>query len=154
LPARADARTRLVRDAPLRPGGADPRRGHGRTPARPGPGLPPAPAPSPLAPAALSWAGGAVRPETPLQPSPEQQALIDARRADPAGSLRVLAFASSGKTTVLRLLAGADPSPALYLAYNKSAQTEGRITRLKLLKRQMYGGAGLDLLRRRMLLAA
>jgi transposase len=32
--------------------------------------------------------------------------------------------------------------------------TEGQITRLKLLKRQMYGRAGLDLLRRRMLLAA
>ena len=35
-----------------------------------------------------------------------------------------------------------------------NGQTEGRITRLKLLKRQMYGRAGLDLLRRRMLLAA
>ena len=35
-----------------------------------------------------------------------------------------------------------------------NGQTEGRITRLELLKRQMYGRAGLDLLRRRMLLAA
>ena len=35
-----------------------------------------------------------------------------------------------------------------------NGQTEGGITRLKLLKRQMYGRAGLDLLRRRMLLAA
>jgi transposase len=35
-----------------------------------------------------------------------------------------------------------------------NGQTEGRITRLKLLKRQMYGRADLDLLRRRMLLAA
>jgi transposase len=35
-----------------------------------------------------------------------------------------------------------------------NGQTEGRITRLKLPKRQMYGRAGLDLLRRRMLLAA
>ena len=52
-----------------------------------------------------------MRPETPLQPSPEQLALIDARRADPAGSLRVLAFAGAGKTTALRLLAEADPSP-------------------------------------------
>src|SRR3954452_24887811 len=76
--------------------------------------------------AALSWAGGAVRPETPLQPSPEQLTLIDARRADPAGSLRVLAFAGSGKTTALRLLAEADPSPALYLAYNKAAQLQAR----------------------------
>src|SRR4051794_27014841 len=72
--------------------------------------------------AALSWGGGAVPPETSLQPSPEQLALIDARRADPAGSRRVLAFAGSGKTTALRLLAGADPSPALYLAYDKAAQ--------------------------------
>ena len=65
-------------------------------------------------------------PETSLQPSPEQLALIDARRADPAGSLRVLAFAGSGKTTALRLLAGADPSPALYLAYNKAAQLQAQ----------------------------
>src|SRR6185503_8486592 len=79
--------------------------------------------PSPWRPlrAALSWAGGAVPPETSLQPSPEQLALIDARRGDPAGSLRVLAFAGAGKTTALRLLAEADPSPALYLAYNKAA---------------------------------
>src|SRR4051794_34935521 len=76
--------------------------------------------------AALSWAGGAVRPETPLQPSPEQRALVDARRADPAGSLRVLAFAGAGKTTALRLLAEADPSPALYLAYNKAAQLQAQ----------------------------
>src|SRR3954464_13118333 len=69
-------------------------------------------------------ADGAVPPETPLQPSPEQLTLIDARRSDPAGSLRVLAFAGSGKTTALRLLARADPSPALYLAYNKAAQLE------------------------------
>ena len=35
-----------------------------------------------------------------------------------------------------------------------SGQAEGQITRLKLLKRQMYGRAGFDLLRRRALLAA
>jgi transposase len=35
-----------------------------------------------------------------------------------------------------------------------SGQAEGQITRLKLLKRQMYGRAGFDLLRRRVLLAA
>ena len=60
--------------------------------------------------------------ESSLQPSPEQDAIIAARRADPAGSLRVVAFAGSGKTTALRLLALADPTPALYLAYNKSTQ--------------------------------
>ncbi len=35
-----------------------------------------------------------------------------------------------------------------------NGQAEGQITRLKLLKRQMYGRAGLDLLRHRALLAA
>ena len=35
-----------------------------------------------------------------------------------------------------------------------NGQTEGQVTRLKLLKRQMYGRAGFDLLRRRTLLAA
>jgi hypothetical protein len=34
----------------------------------------------------------------------------------------VVAFAGSGKTTALRLLALADRTPALYLAYNKSTQ--------------------------------
>ena len=57
-----------------------------------------------------------------LQPSPEQDAIVAARRADPQGSLRVLAFAGTGKTTALQLLAEADPTPGLYLAYNKAAQ--------------------------------
>jgi len=35
-----------------------------------------------------------------------------------------------------------------------SGQTEGQINRLKLLKRQMYGRASLDLLKRRFLQAA
>jgi transposase len=35
-----------------------------------------------------------------------------------------------------------------------NGQTEGQITKLKLLKRRMYGRANLDLLQRRMLLAA
>jgi len=35
-----------------------------------------------------------------------------------------------------------------------SGQAEGQINRLKLIKRQSYGRAGLDLLRRRMVLAA
>src|SRR4051794_26085541 len=105
--------------------------GSGRRRDRGGRGFPPPlarPAPFPWRPprAALSWAGGAVRPETPLQPSPEQRALVDARRADPTGSLRVLAFAGAGKTTALRLLAEADPSPALYLAYNKAAQLQAQ----------------------------
>ncbi len=60
--------------------------------------------------------------ETFLEPSPEQDAIIAARRADPGGSLRVVAFAGSGKTTALRLLTEADATPALYIAYNKSTQ--------------------------------
>src|SRR3954447_16192455 len=71
-------------------------------------------------------AGGTVPPETPLQPSLEQDAIVAARRADPQGSLRVLAFAGTGKTTALQLLAQADPPPGLYLAYNKAAQLAAR----------------------------
>src|SRR5512132_3474433 len=59
-------------------------------------------------PAAYLGASGTMPLETSLQPSPEQQAIIAARCADPGGSLRVLAFAGSGKTTALRLLAEAD----------------------------------------------
>jgi ABC-type phosphonate transport system ATPase subunit len=64
--------------------------------------------------------------ETSLQPNPEQQAIIAARRADPGGSLRVVAFAGSGKTTALRLLAETDTTPALYLAYKKSTHLEAQ----------------------------
>ena len=72
-------------------------------------------------------ADGTAAVEAPLQPSPEQHALIDARRADPAGPSRVLAFAGAGKTTALRLPAEADPSPALCLGYNpcRSASSQG-----------------------------
>jgi len=42
---------------------------------------------------------------------------------------------------------------ALTLPYS-SAQAEGQISKLKLIKRQMYGRANFDLLRRRVLLAA
>jgi transposase len=35
-----------------------------------------------------------------------------------------------------------------------NGQTEGQVNRLKLLKRQMFGRAGFDLLRRRLLLAS
>ena len=40
---------------------------------------------------------------------------------------------------------------ALELPYS-NGQTEGQVTRLKLLKRQMYGRASFDLLRKRLLL--
>jgi hypothetical protein len=58
-------------------------------------------------PAAYPGASGTVPPETSLQPTPEQDAILAARRADPRGSLRVVAFAGTGKTTTLRLLAEA-----------------------------------------------
>ena len=85
---------------------------------RPPPGAPCRPA--------YPGASSAALPEPSLQPSLEQDAIIAARRADPGGSLRVLAFAGSGKTTALRLLAEADPTPALYLAYNKATQREAQ----------------------------
>src|SRR3954462_8371358 len=71
-------------------------------------------------------AGGAAPQEPPLQPSLEQDAIVAPRRTDPQGSLRVLAFAGTGKTTALQLLAEADPTPGLYLAYNKAAQLAAR----------------------------
>jgi len=48
---------------------------------------------------------------------------------------------------------GAAVRAALTMPWS-SGQAEGQINRLKLLKRQMYGRANLDLLRRRTLLAA
>jgi transposase len=48
---------------------------------------------------------------------------------------------------------GATVRAALTLPWS-SGQAEGQITKLKLLKRTMYGRASFDLLRRRMLLAA
>ena len=75
---------------------------------------------------ALSWGQRRGFRESFLQPSPEQDAIIAARHVDPAGSLRVVAFAGTGKTTALKLLAEADPTPGLYIAYNKGAQLEAR----------------------------
>lgn len=48
---------------------------------------------------------------------------------------------------------GAEVRAALTTPWS-NGQTEGQITKLKLLKRQMYGRANFDLLRRRVLLAA
>ena len=64
--------------------------------------------------------------ETSLHPSPEQEAIIAARHADPNGSLRVVAFAGSGKTTALRLLALADSTPALYITHNNTGLSNSR----------------------------
>ena len=53
-----------------------------------------------------------------------------------------------------RLQADGDAVRAAVSLEWSNGQTEGQINRLKTLKRQMYGRAGLDLLERRFLLAA
>ena len=86
--------------------------------------------------------GGRDRPEAPLEAL--ETWLGDARAC---GVPAVETFAAGLEQD------GAAVRAALTTPWS-NGQTEGRITRLKLLKRQMYGRAGLDLLRRRMLLAA
>jgi transposase len=76
-------------------------------------------------------------------------AALDARLADAraCGVRAVETFAAGLK------LDGAAVRAALTTPWS-SGQAEGQITRLKLIKRQSYGRAGFDLLRRRVLLAA
>ncbi|MDJ0391580.1 transposase [Roseomonas sp. E05] len=64
---------------------------------------------------------------------------------------------TSGLRTIANFAIGLQKDNAVQAALTSrwsNAQCEGHITRLKLLKRQMYGRASLDLLRRRLLLAA
>jgi transposase len=70
--------------------------------------------------------------------------LDDARRSEISS---IQTFAASLLQDVAALRA------ALTTSWS-NAQAEGQITRLKLVKRQMYGRANFDLLRRRVLLAA
>ena len=70
-----------------------------------------------------------------------------------------LQAAQDGPVTALRriarrLQADGDAVRAAATLEWSNGQTEGQINRLKTLKRQMYGRAGLDLLERRFLLAA
>ncbi len=58
------------------------------------------------------------------------------------------------ETFVQGLEQDGDAVPAALTTPWSNAQSEGQITKLKLLKRQMYGRASFDLLRRRVLLAA
>lgn len=63
---------------------------------------------------------------------------------------------ASGLRTVTTFATALQKDTAVKAALSTSwsnAQCEGQITRLKLLKRQMYGRASLDLLQRRLLLA-
>lgn len=57
------------------------------------------------------------------EPTSEQQAIIDAYRR--GGNLVINAYAGSGKTTILKMLAAADPyRQVTYLAYNAAAKKE------------------------------
>jgi len=78
------------------------------------------------------------------------------RKRDPSGLDTWLADASSGPlASFAHGLRGDQPAvtAALSLPWS-NGQTEGQITKLKLVKRQMYGRAKLDLLRARLLGAA
>jgi hypothetical protein len=60
-----------------------------------------------------------------LQPTGEQQAIIDAYKR--RENLVINAYAGSGKTAILKMLAQASPDRRfLYLAYNKTAQLDAR----------------------------
>jgi len=87
-------------------------------------------------------AGGKVAPEA--APADLEAWLADARMP---GLRAVETFAAGLEQD------GAAVRAALTTPWS-NGQTEGQVTRLKLLKRQMYGRAGFDLLRRRTLLAA
>ena len=85
------------------------------------------------------------------------------RKADPEAALADLDgwladARASGVRAIETLAAGLDLEGAAIRAALtspwSSGQAEGQITRLKLIKRQMYGCAGFDLPRRRVLLAA
>jgi hypothetical protein len=61
---------------------------------------------------------------------------------------------TSGMRAVETFAAGLEQDGAAVTTPWSSGQAEGQITRIKLIKRQMYGRAGFDMLRRRVLLAA
>ena len=60
-----------------------------------------------------------------MQPTPEQQAALDAFRA--GGDMVLTAGAGSGKTTTLKMLANAKPTAkGIYVAYNKAIAKEAK----------------------------
>lgn len=61
-----------------------------------------------------------------VQPTEEQQAAVD--KFLTGWPLKITAFAGSGKTTTLRMLAQADRRRGIYLAFNKAVATEARAT--------------------------
>ena len=62
--------------------------------------------------------------------APQQDAALKAiaawRRDGGSQVFRLFGYAGTGKTTALKLLAEADPTPGLYVAYNKGAQLSAR----------------------------
>ena len=58
-----------------------------------------------------------------IQPLIEQQRAVDLFLA--GGNLRIDAYAGTGKTTTLRLLAASKPGRALYLAFNRAIARRG-----------------------------
>jgi hypothetical protein len=94
----------------------------------------------------------------PLRQSARDRAICQVpMRSLAAGELRPVLFRSGGVSAVETFAAGLEQDRAAVRAALttpwSNGQAEGQITRLKLLKRQMYGRAGFDLLRRRVLLA-
>ena len=81
-----------------------------------------------------------------------------ARDAGPVFKEWLLEAKDCGVRPIETFAAGLDhDSSAVHAALQtrwSNAQTEGQVTKLKLLKRSMYGRGNLDLLRRRLLLAA
>jgi transposase len=69
------------------------------------------------------------------------------RQIDTDGSPALRSFVAGLRTDLAAVTAG------LTLPYS-SGPVEGQVTRIKLLKRQMYGRAKFDLLRKRVLLAS
>ncbi len=59
-----------------------------------------------------------------VEPIDQQRVAVDLFLS--GGNLRIDAYAGAGKTTTLRMLAESKPSPALYLAFNRSIATEAR----------------------------
>lgn len=59
-----------------------------------------------------------------MQPTLEQQAIIDAATSRPTRNLAISAFAGAGKTATLVMLAKALPKQSLYIAFNKSIAEE------------------------------
>jgi len=61
-----------------------------------------------------------------MKPTIEPQAILDAK-VDPGSGLKVIAYAGTGKTSSLVALAEANDIEMLYLAFNKSVESEAKM---------------------------